>query len=202
MFECHNPHAASHGKLLSEDAKKVCLKCHEGVLPKNPKSTHRVVMEGNCVKCHDPHASNNKFALLKAGNSLCIECHKDIGNAIAKAKFKHNPVEKGCMDCHDPHGSGKSDKLLKTDLVSLCTSCHKTDRPAFARQHVDYPVAKANCSSCHDPHGSIGGDFFLPMCMLQWPIVSAASATKRQLLQILLRQRGQAMNYAEPATAA
>lgn len=152
--ECHNPHAASHGKLLSEDVNKVCFKCHEGVLPKNPKSTHKVVMEGNCVKCHDPHASNNKFVLLKAGNSLCIECHKDIGNAIAKVKFKHSPVEKGCMDCHDPHGSSKADMLLKTDLVSLCTNCHKTDRPAFARQHVDYPVAKANCSSCHDPHGS------------------------------------------------
>jgi len=155
--ECHNPHAASHGKLLDEDANKVCAKCHDNILPKDPKSIHKVVMEGNCVKCHDPHASNNKFVLLKPGNGLCVECHKDIGNAIAKVKFKHNPVEKGCMNCHDPHASAKSDNLLKSDLVSLCTSCHKTDSPAFARQHVNYPVATTNCSSCHDPHGSDKG---------------------------------------------
>ena len=155
--ECHNPHAASHGKLLDEDANKVCVKCHNNILPKDPKSIHKVVMEGNCVKCHDPHASNNKFVLLKPGNGLCVECHKDIGNVIAKVKFKHNPVEKGCINCHEPHASAKSDNLLKSDLVSLCTSCHKTDSPAFTRQHVNYPVAKANCSSCHDPHGSDKG---------------------------------------------
>jgi len=152
--ECHNPHASTHGKLLDEDANKVCAKCHENILPKDPKSIHKVVMEGNCVKCHDPHASNNKSVLLKPGNELCVECHKDIGNAIAKVKFKHPPVGKGCMNCHDPHASAKSDNLLKGDLVSLCTSCHKTDSPAFVRQHMNYPVGKSNCSSCHDPHGS------------------------------------------------
>ena len=66
--ECHNPHTASHGKLLEEDPNKICNKCHEGIVPKNPKSSHKVVREGNCVKCHDPHASKNKFILLKAGN--------------------------------------------------------------------------------------------------------------------------------------
>jgi len=152
--ECHNPHAAPHGKLLDEDANKICSKCHEGIVPKNPKSVHKVVMEGNCVKCHDPHASNNKFVLLKAGNDLCFECHKDMGNNISKVKFKHNPVEKGCMNCHDPHASDKAKNLLKNDLVALCISCHKPDRPNFIKQHMNYPVAKADCSSCHDTHGS------------------------------------------------
>lgn len=152
--ECHDPHTSSHGKLLSEDTNKVCFKCHEGIAPKNPKSSHKVVMEGNCVKCHDPHASNNKFVLLKAGNELCFDCHKNIGNAVAKAKFKHNPVEKGCINCHDPHASSKGKHLLKNDLVALCVNCHKTDRPNFLKQHMNYPVAKADCSSCHDAHGS------------------------------------------------
>ncbi len=152
--ECHNPHTSSHGKLLGADAKKICNKCHEGILPKNPKSSHKVVMEGNCVKCHDPHASKNKFVLLKAGNELCIGCHKNLGDAVAKAKFKHNPVEKGCVNCHDPHASTKAKYLLKNDMVALCVSCHKTDQPNFSKQHMNYNVAKSNCSSCHNAHGS------------------------------------------------
>jgi len=152
--ECHNPHTASHGKLLDEDPNKICNKCHENIVPKNPKSSHKVVMEGNCVKCHDPHASKNKFVLLKAGNELCFDCHKDIGSVVAKVKFKHNPVEKGCINCHDPHASAKGKHLLKNDLVALCVSCHKTDRPNFLKEHMNYPVAKADCSSCHDAHGS------------------------------------------------
>jgi predicted CXXCH cytochrome family protein len=152
--ECHNPHASSHGKLLGEDPNKICNKCHEGIVPKSPKSSHRVVMEGNCVKCHDPHASKNKFVLLKSGNDLCFDCHKNIGNAVAKAKFKHNPVEKGCVNCHDPHASTKGKHLLKNDLIALCLSCHKTDRPNFSKQHMNYSVVKSDCSSCHDAHGS------------------------------------------------
>ena len=152
--ECHHPHSSSHGKLLDEDANKICSKCHEGIVPTNSKSNHKVVMEGNCVKCHDPHASNNKFVLLKAGNDLCFDCHKNIGNAVVKAKFKHHPVEKGCLNCHNAHSSAKASHLLKDNLVALCATCHPTDRPNFLKQHVNYPVAKSNCSSCHDAHGS------------------------------------------------
>jgi predicted CXXCH cytochrome family protein len=152
--ECHSPHTSSHGKLLGEDPNKICNKCHEGIVPKNPKSGHKVVMEGNCVKCHDPHASKNKFVLLKAGNELCFDCHKNIGDAVSKAKFKHSPVEKGCVGCHNPHASTKGNHLLKNDLTALCVSCHRTDQPNFLKQHMNYPVAKSDCSSCHDAHGS------------------------------------------------
>ena len=152
--ECHNPHSTSHGKLLDEDVNKVCFKCHEGIVPKTPKSSHQVVMVGNCVKCHDPHASKNEFVLLKAGNEVCFDCHKDLENAIAKVKFKHNPVEKGCINCHDPHASTKANHLLKNEMVALCVNCHKTDRPDFIKQHMNYPVAKSDCSSCHNSHGS------------------------------------------------
>ena len=152
--ECHDPHTSAHGKLLSEDTNKVCFKCHEGIISKNPKSSHKIVVEGNCVKCHDPHGSNNKFVLLKAGNELCVGCHKNIGETVTKVKFKHNPVEKGCINCHDPHASAKANHLLKNDLVALCVSCHQTDRPNFLKLHMNYPVAKSDCSSCHDAHGS------------------------------------------------
>jgi len=155
--ECHNPHTSRHGKLLDTDTNKICIKCHQGIIPAKAQSVHKVAMEGNCVKCHDPHGSNNKNNLLKAGNELCFTCHKTIGDAVTKAKFKHNPVEKGCLTCHDPHGSSKSKDLLKKELISLCSDCHKPNSPAFVRDHLNYPVANANCSSCHDPHGSNKG---------------------------------------------
>ncbi len=151
---CHNPHTTSHGKLLDEDPDKICNQCHGGIVPKNPKSSHQVVMEGHCVKCHDPHASKNKFNLLKPGNELCFDCHKNINNTVAKAKFKHPPVEKGCISCHDPHASTKGNHLLKNELAALCVSCHRADQANFLKQHMNYPVAKSNCSSCHDAHGS------------------------------------------------
>lgn len=151
---CHNPHTASHGKLLEADTRKICLRCHGGVIPAGAASTHKVVAEGECMKCHDPHSSANRDNLLKGGNALCFDCHKAMGNSLAKIKHKHNPVEKGCTTCHDPHASAKGEYLLKGSINALCTGCHKTDRPIFARKHMNYPVTSARCTSCHDPHGS------------------------------------------------
>jgi len=154
---CHNPHASSYGKMLSDDTGKVCLKCHSQLISENARSVHKVALEGNCSLCHDPHASNNKFNLLKSGNELCFGCHKDINESVVKAKFKHPPVDKGCVSCHNPHASNKGVFLLKDTLPSLCLQCHKTDKPSFMNQHMNYPVAKANCSTCHNPHGSDKG---------------------------------------------
>jgi predicted CXXCH cytochrome family protein len=151
---CHNPHTSSHGKLLADDARAICSRCHKNVVPEKPRSVHKAVLEGNCVNCHDPHAANNKFNLLKAGNELCYGCHKEMGEAVKKVKFKHAPVEKGCLTCHSPHGSAKNSFLLKDEVPSLCLKCHKTESPIFARQHMNYPVAKASCTGCHSPHGS------------------------------------------------
>ena len=151
---CHNPHAASHGKLLSSDKSEVCLSCHKGLVPKQAKSTHKPVAEGACVSCHDPHASDNDKQLIKPGAQLCAGCHQGIADGAAAAKVKHQPVEKGCTTCHDPHGSAKSEHLLTADVPALCTNCHKTSAPQFAKAHLGYPVGKARCTTCHDPHGS------------------------------------------------
>ncbi len=152
--DCHNPHTSSHGKLLAEDANKICNTCHEGIVPEKARSVHKVAVEGNCVQCHDPHASNNKFNLTKPGKELCFQCHKSIADSVSGIKFGHSPVEKGCLTCHSPHASSEAVSLLKTGVPSLCTGCHKTDRQTFARRHENYPVAKAGCTSCHNPHGS------------------------------------------------
>lgn len=154
---CHNPHTSSHGKMLSDDTGKVCLKCHNTLIPEKASSVHKVVVDGNCTLCHDPHASNNKFNLLKSGNELCFGCHNNISEAVTKSKFKHPPVDKGCISCHNPHASTKAAHLLKDSLPSLCLQCHKTDKPSFMNQHMNYPVARANCSTCHNPHGSDRG---------------------------------------------
>jgi predicted CXXCH cytochrome family protein len=151
---CHNPHAASHGKLLEADPNKICFKCHSSVLPRNAVSSHKVAVEGNCVKCHDPHASNNKFVLLQAGNDLCFSCHKQMGEVITKVKFKHGPVQRGCTGCHNPHASSTAAFLLKDEPKTLCLQCHKTDKASFSAQHSGYPVARGRCTTCHDPHGS------------------------------------------------
>jgi len=152
--ECHNPHASSHGKLLAADGRKVCVICHESIIPDKAVSNHSVVKEGRCNRCHDPHASDVPFNLVKAGKGLCLDCHQDLAKGMERAKFKHSPVERDCLPCHDPHGSSEAKALLKRDLASLCSSCHPMDQPDFLKKHLNYPVGKTDCSSCHEVHGS------------------------------------------------
>ncbi len=151
---CHDPHVSSHPKLLSGASKEICSGCHDGVIPAQAKSVHKVVADGDCQQCHDPHASDNAALLVRKGDELCFGCHKEIGEAVTKAKFKHDPVRKGCVSCHNPHASDKSARLLKDAVPALCLKCHRPDSPSFVARHQKYPVAKASCSTCHDPHGS------------------------------------------------
>jgi predicted CXXCH cytochrome family protein len=154
--ECHNPHTSNHKDLLDESLKKICFKCHGDIIPKNARSVHQVVAQGECVRCHDPHASKYKFHLLNIGSDLCFTCHQSMGTLVKKVKYKHPPVEDSCLNCHSPHASTQSDNLLKDSVIALCTTCHQTDTRLFANQHANYPVAKAkaSCTSCHNPHGS------------------------------------------------
>lgn len=158
---CHNAHTSRHGKLLAAGPNKICTTCHRAMVPEKAASFHSSVAKGECVKCHDPHGSNSKFVLLKGGSELCFDCHKDMGEAIKKARFKHNPVEKGCTSCHEAHASTTGKSLLKGSDPALCLQCHKTDKPSFVTRHSGYPVGKARCSTCHDPHGSDRGAILL-----------------------------------------
>jgi DmsE family decaheme c-type cytochrome len=152
--DCHNPHAATHGRLLDEDPDRICAGCHAGMAPEGARSVHAPVAAGRCVDCHDPHAAPNPNVLKLAGNDLCRSCHADMTAEVARAEFRHDPVEKNCLGCHDPHASTKAAFLLKEAGPALCAKCHRTDQEFFVRQHVGYPVAGSNCTSCHDPHGS------------------------------------------------
>ncbi|HKQ63187.1 MAG TPA: cytochrome c3 family protein [Candidatus Polarisedimenticolaceae bacterium] len=152
--DCHDPHAAAHGKLLSAAPNAVCTACHPGVVPADARSVHAVAASGECTSCHDPHASANRGNLLQAGNELCLACHGELGEAISAAAFKHSPVQKSCLTCHQPHASARNEHLLVKDEGALCGGCHRTDAAPFVKAHGGYPVAKARCTSCHDPHGS------------------------------------------------
>jgi predicted CXXCH cytochrome family protein len=154
---CHNPHASSHGKLLSTGVNNICAKCHKTMIPENALSAHPDVVSGNCTKCHDAHSSKNKANLVNAGNTLCFGCHKEMGATLAKVKFRHNPVEKGCITCHNPHASASAQHLLIDLPPALCLKCHRADNPTFTKLHMNYPVSKGNCTSCHDVHGSDKG---------------------------------------------
>ncbi len=152
--DCHSPHASSHGKLLAEEPNRICLSCHDGIVPEKPKSVHKMAGEGNCVACHDPHAAKNRNNLRFAGNELCFSCHSQLAKDVSGNRFKHKPVEKDCLNCHNPHATSDTDFLLAAGIPGLCTECHKPDTPSFTRQHMGYPVEKGHCNSCHDPHGS------------------------------------------------
>lgn len=151
---CHSPHASDHGKLLFADPNRICVTCHDAVIPKKARSVHRVAAEGTCDACHDPHASDNTANLKAKGSELCFGCHKELGDAVGKAKFTHSPVAQGCLTCHVAHASEDSVRLLKTAVPALCVTCHKPDTASFQARHMNYPVGKASCTSCHDPHGS------------------------------------------------
>lgn len=151
---CHDPHVSSHAKLLAGNPRQVCAECHDSVIPRQARSVHKIVADGECRTCHDPHASDHAAALVERGEALCFSCHKELGEAIGKAKFKHNPVAQGCLGCHVPHGSDKAASLLTSGVPGLCVGCHKPETPAFLARHMNYPVGKASCTSCHDPHGS------------------------------------------------
>ena len=152
--ECHNPHASKHGDLLNAEPQRICLTCHDDLLPNGVESIHEVVAQGSCTDCHDPHASRNRNLLISSGEDLCFECHGEVEKAVKEASVVHEPAEDGCLDCHGPHVSTQAPSLLSAGEPDLCLDCHDSSDPGFSKGHLDYPVSSARCSVCHDPHGS------------------------------------------------
>lgn len=152
--ECHNPHASDHGDLLYTEPERICLECHDDLLPDKVTSVHKVVAEGNCTDCHDPHSSKNRDLLVASGEKLCFQCHAEVEKAVKESGVVHEPAEEGCLDCHNPHASADASSLLTGREPELCLECHDASDPAFSRGHLGYPVTSATCSVCHDPHGS------------------------------------------------
>src|SRR3990172_7595940 len=133
--DCHNPHTSSYGKLLASNVNRICLSCHDGIVPGKARSTHKVAAEGNCVKCHDPHAGSS-------GGILWGKPHQPVANKM-------------CNQCHmDP----SSPDALKTRKAGydLCRGCHNTKlNEILGRKRIHLPVVdRTGCQNCHRPHAS------------------------------------------------
>lgn len=152
--ECHNPHASKHGALLFEEPDRVCIECHDDLLPGKTASVHKVVADGKCTECHDPHASENRDLLILPKKEICFKCHENIKKAVNESAVVHEPAVDGCSDCHDPHSSADAPSLLTAREPDLCLDCHDSSESGFSRSHLGYPVTSSTCSLCHDPHGS------------------------------------------------
>ncbi len=166
---CHGPgslHAAegdtakihAYGKLASDQASALCLKCHSsGELMQWHGNVH-AISDVACTDCHKIHQGDKpvKKALKMPEPELCYSCHKEYQS---KMNFpSHHPVKEGkmtCSSCHQPHESAQN--ALRTDerANDLCYTCHARYQGPFVFEHG--PVQE-NCMICHDPHGSVANN--------------------------------------------
>lgn len=122
---CHAP--AKDGKvvLTQQDAKSLCVTCHEdqAKLIASAKVQHPGA-QGDCTDCHNPHAGRTPGFLQPGPVVACLNCHPEIA-ALGNEAHPHQPAfEQGCAICHTPHG-GDFQHLLRVEKVNaLCLECH------------------------------------------------------------------------------
>ncbi len=148
---CHKAHSSVLPKLMVEEGRALCLRCHSNVehagapavlasenhaagesspaaiSPEPPPTTltvHKPLL-GDCTQCHEQHASKEPGLLKSDVRGLCSSCHEPIAEAIAGAKVQHSAVtaDRACLNCHTPHTSIDS-KLLRSTSTKLCLECH------------------------------------------------------------------------------
>jgi predicted CXXCH cytochrome family protein len=168
---CHDSHASTHGKLLTDSVPSLCIACHDVDAALKARHAGMDVSREVCTACHDPHGSNVPGMLL-AGSAhppfaekmceschaedrapmpaLCTACHDDIEGAL-RAGVEHMPASDDCTLCHNPHAS-REGKLLKQAMPGICMDCHDSGEKAFRDRHGGLVPQK--CSLCHNPHGS------------------------------------------------
>jgi len=165
---CHESHSSWQEKLLTEAPEKLCVGCHNELVPRGEQArhVHQPVVEAKCTGCHDAHASDIKFQLREAAPGLCVSCHKETGKLLADSHVVHGALkeEGGCVACHAAHFS-QLPKLQKAVQPASCLSCHNkqlkaTDGRMIAdiatllhdnpQQHG--PIREGACTACHQPH--------------------------------------------------
>lgn len=167
---CHN----SHGQILEQSRKDLCLSCHEQDSPTMAwhSSTHNI-MGVACTDCHNPHPSSavqefpratgvsfeqsnvrhpKRLPMSVEEPEACYKCHPKI--YAMNALPSHHPVKEGkmvCSDCHDPHGQREGGLDADTKQL-LCWKCHAEKQGPFAYEH---PPVTEDCGYCHEPHGTV-----------------------------------------------
>jgi predicted CXXCH cytochrome family protein len=132
-LNCHQPHASTQKKLLTEKVPDLCARCHADTFTRQGKtlSKHKPVKEGDCMSCHAPHAANRTF-LLSQGSiiDLCGSCHDwqkhsshPIGEKSVDPRNKNLTLD--CLSCHRSHGTDYKWMLPFPTSTDLCTQCHK-----------------------------------------------------------------------------
>lgn len=141
--DCHRAHTSLYDKLLVEEGRSLCLRCHAGVdkpMHATPRPAvfaaaqqvdepdvmpvHQPVQQ-DCARCHNPHSSDQASLLVDQPLKLCTSCHSNIASQASSAVVAHSVVtdDRACLNCHDGHRSGV-DSLLKDWPSRLCLTCH------------------------------------------------------------------------------
>lgn len=148
---CHRPHASILPKLMVEQGRKLCLRCHADVdtakvhsqKVQNPnalplqtghldvKRFEHEPFAGECTQCHDQHGSNTSHLLKQDVVGLCTSCHEDVAKSITASLsggVAHSIVtaDRACLHCHGAHFSA-ADHLLNDQPVKLCLDCHSKE---------------------------------------------------------------------------
>jgi len=165
---CHEPHAARLPRLLIEDGRDLCLRCHvaTALQIESRSVVHKPVL-GDCQVCHDPHATDHPGMISADPVALCTGCHQDIAATLHDAPTQHGAVttERSCLNCHTPHAGDRAN-LLRNDEMTLCFECHdepiKLDdgtrlpnmkKVIETRKSLHGAIAERSCAVCHEIHG-------------------------------------------------
>jgi predicted CXXCH cytochrome family protein len=165
---CHEPHASQAPKLLMEEGRALCLRCHvtTGYEIDSMPLVHEPAL-GECLVCHDPHATDNAAILASDTLTLCTGCHAEISTTVDSAPTQHDAVttERSCLNCHAAHATSHAG-LLKGETQTLCFECHDKvieleDGTKLAnmkallenRRSLHGAIAQDSCVACHEIHG-------------------------------------------------
>jgi DmsE family decaheme c-type cytochrome len=102
--ECHDPHGAGGGLMLTESVEELCASCHlEKAGPfVYSHAGYDPALGGGCLTCHSNHGSNSPNLLLMNGRGLCLQCHTEMAAHVSG----RNCWTSGCHTEH--HGSNSS----------------------------------------------------------------------------------------------
>ena len=156
-MDCHVPHGAMHGALLTPRARSslACTECHSGVDPQRRTRNHPV---GETI---DDRAALTALrgdgALLGVGGTVeCLTCHRIHGDFDDPAFEPTRVAQQRCLDCHadqkrmikGPHGM--EDRACRDGLPCLeCHTLHGAVGPSLSLFGGDYRDP-TGCLDCHD----------------------------------------------------